>query len=73
MLLTNGRIHTMDAAQTMDRLLESYMANEQAAARVRIANVLKGIVGQRLLESADGKARFPATEILVNDLFCFCI
>jgi len=62
--LVLATIHTMDAAQTMDRLLESYMANEQAAARVRIANVLKGIVGQRLLESADGKQRYPATEIL---------
>jgi twitching motility protein PilT len=63
--LVLGTIHTMDAAQTMGRLLESYHPAEQAGAKARIANVLKGIVAQRLLESADGRDRFPATEILV--------
>jgi len=63
--LVMGTIHTMDAAQTMGRLIESYEATEQTGARTRIANVLKGIVSQRLLESADGKSRYPATEILV--------
>lgn len=63
--LVLATIHTMDAAQTMDRLLSSYEPSEQAGARLRIANVLRGIVGQRLLESQDGSARYPATEILV--------
>jgi twitching motility protein PilT len=63
--LVLGTIHTMDAAQTMGRLLESYHPAEQAGAKTRIANVLRGIVAQRLLESADGRERFPATEILV--------
>jgi len=63
--LVFGTIHTMDAAQTMDRLLESYQFGERAGARARIANVLKGIVAQRLLESSEGKDRIPATEILV--------
>lgn len=62
--LVLATIHTMDTAQTMDRLLESYEPNEQAGARLRIANVLRGIIGQRLLESTDGATRFPATEIL---------
>jgi twitching motility protein PilT len=62
--LVLATIHTMDAAQTMDRLLESYEPNEQAGARLRIANVLRGIIGQRLLESVDGSKRFPSTEIL---------
>jgi len=64
--LVLGTIHTMDAAQTMDRLLESFDSSEKSAARVRIANILRGIVCQRLLESSNGKARFPATEILVT-------
>ncbi len=63
--LVFGTIHTMDAAQTMGRLIESYDPNEQAGARIRISNVLKGISSQRLLESVDGKTRYPATEILV--------
>ena len=63
--LVLGTIHTMDAAQTMGRILESYDSNEQTGARIRIANVLKGIISQRLLESTDGKSRFPGTEILV--------
>jgi twitching motility protein PilT len=63
--LVFGTIHTMDAAQTMDRLIEAYDDKEQAGARPRIAQVLKGIICQRLVEGADGKARYPATEILV--------
>jgi len=63
--LVLATIHTMDAAQTMDRLLESFDASEKAAARARIANVLKGIICQRLLGSLDGEARYPSTEILV--------
>jgi twitching motility protein PilT len=63
--LVLGTIHTMDAAQTMGRLLECYDANEQTGAKTRIANVLKGIVSQRLLEAVDGRSRFPATEVLV--------
>jgi twitching motility protein PilT len=63
--LVLGTIHTMDASQTMGRLLESYHPAEQAGAKARIANVLKGIVAQRLLESADQRERYPATEILV--------
>jgi twitching motility protein PilT len=63
--LVLGTIHTMDAAQTMGRLLESYDPNEQTGARIRISNVLKGVISQRLLESADGKNRYPATEVLV--------
>jgi twitching motility protein PilT len=55
----------MNTAQTLDRLLESYPVEEHAGARLRVANVLKGVVGQRLLESPDGNARYPATEILV--------
>lgn len=63
--LVLGTIHTMDAAQTMGRIIESYDSSEQAGARIRVANVLKGVISQRLLESTDGKSRFPATEVLV--------
>jgi twitching motility protein PilT len=63
--LVLATIHTMNAAQTMDRLLEAYGGSELQSARVRISNVLKGIVAQRLLESVDGNMRFPASEILM--------
>jgi twitching motility protein PilT len=63
--LVLGTIHTMDASQTMGRLLESYHPAEQSGAKARIANVLKGIIAQRLLESSDGRERVPATETLV--------
>jgi twitching motility protein PilT len=63
--LVLGTLHTMDAAQTMDRLIESYEPGAQSGARARVANVLRGIVCQRLLETPDGQSRFPATEILV--------
>jgi twitching motility protein PilT len=62
--LVLATIHTMDAAQTMDRLVESYDSGEVAGARARIANVLKGILCQRLVRSVDGNYLIPATEIL---------
>ncbi|HRY29287.1 MAG TPA: PilT/PilU family type 4a pilus ATPase [Elusimicrobiota bacterium] len=63
--LVLGTIHTMNAAQTLDRLLEAYDVSEQMGARQRTANILRGIICQRLLETADGNGRVPATEIMV--------
>ncbi len=64
--LVLSTIHTMDAAQTIDRIADVYPAHQQHQVRAQLANVLKGIVAQRLIPSADGQTRWPATEILIG-------
>jgi twitching motility protein PilT len=65
--LVLSTVHTMDAVQTVTRIVDAYPAHMHDAVRMQLANCLKGIVGQRLVISKDGKRRFPAVEILVNN------
>ncbi|OGR87926.1 MAG: hypothetical protein A3J74_08955 [Elusimicrobia bacterium RIFCSPHIGHO2_02_FULL_57_9] len=65
--LVLSTIHTMDTVQTFDRLVDSHPAHQHVQVRQQLANCLKGIVGQRLVSSKDGKSRFPASEILMNN------
>jgi len=66
--LVLSTIHTLDAVQTIDRIIDSLPA-EGAQVRQQLGLVLKGVVGQRLVVSKDGKSRYPATEVLlVNSL-----
>ncbi|MBI3553983.1 MAG: PilT/PilU family type 4a pilus ATPase [Elusimicrobia bacterium] len=65
--LVLSTIHTMDAVATFDRIVDAHPAHQHNQVRQQLANCLKGIVGQRLLPSKDGKSRFPANEILINN------
>lgn len=60
-----GTLHTMDAVTTIDRMVDVYPEHEQATARLRLSNVLKAVVCQRLLPLKNGTGRIPATEILI--------
>ncbi len=64
--LVLSTIHTIDAVQTIDRIIDSYPPHQQKQARIQLANVLKGVVAQRLCLRADGKGRIPATEVLIG-------
>ncbi|MBI4054554.1 MAG: PilT/PilU family type 4a pilus ATPase [Elusimicrobia bacterium] len=63
--LVLSTIHTIDAVQTVDRLVDVFPESQQKQIRQQIANVLKGVMAQRLVSSADGQSRYPATEVLV--------
>ncbi|HOW27967.1 MAG TPA: PilT/PilU family type 4a pilus ATPase [Elusimicrobiota bacterium] len=63
--LVLGTIHTMDAPQTLDRLVESFGEHNPVSVRTRIANVLKGVVCQRLVQGVEGNVLYPTTEILL--------
>jgi twitching motility protein PilT len=58
-------IHTTDAAKSVLRLLSMFAANEQAQARIRLAESLVGTVSQRLLPRSDGLGRVVACEIMI--------
>ncbi|MFH1282559.1 MAG: type IV pilus twitching motility protein PilT [bacterium] len=63
--LVMSTIHTMDSVQTIDRIVDSYPPHQQLQIRLQLANILKGVIGQRLLISSDGEMRYPATETLI--------
>jgi twitching motility protein PilT len=63
--LTFGTLHTNSAAQTINRIIDIFPANQQSQIRTQLSLVLEGIVCQALLPRADGKGRVVALEIMV--------
>ncbi len=62
--LVFATLHTNNAAQTIDRIIDSFPANQQSQIKAQLASSLQGIVSQRLVPRVDG-GRIPATEILL--------
>ncbi len=64
--LVFSTLHTNNAAQTVDRIIDSYPADQQEQIRGQLSLVLRAIVSMQLLEDSERKIRLPALEILVN-------
>jgi len=64
--LVFSTLHTNSAAQTVDRIIDSYPADQQDQVRSQLALVLRAIVSMQLVQNKDGSKRLPACEILVN-------
>lgn len=67
--LVLSTIHTIDAVRAVGRIVDIFPPHEQASIRQQVANVITGVVAQRLPRSIDGKSRYPATEILIGTTF----
>jgi len=63
--LVFATLHTQDAAQTIDRVIDVFPPHQQQQIRVQLAASLQGVVCQTLLRTADGGGRAVATEVLV--------
>ncbi|MDN5697298.1 MAG: type IV pilus twitching motility protein PilT [Rubrobacter sp.] len=63
--LVLSTLHTVDATETVNRLIDLFPPHERAQVRTMLAGTLKGIVGQRLLKTKDGTGRVAACEVLV--------
>ena len=63
--LVFGTLHTQDAPQTVDRIIDVFPPHQQEQIRVMLAGALQGVVCQTLLKTADGKGRVAATEVMV--------
>ncbi len=63
--LVMSTLHTLDAVETVNRIIGMFPPHQQAQIRLALAAVLKGVVSQRLVPRADGKGMVPAVEILV--------
>ncbi|HEY2902491.1 MAG TPA: type IV pilus twitching motility protein PilT [Polyangia bacterium] len=59
-------LHTLDAVETVNRIVSVYPPHQQAQARLQLAGIIKGVISQRLVPRADGKGMVPAVEILVG-------
>ena len=64
--LVFGTLHTSSAPTTIDRIIDVFPPHQQGQIRIQLANVLQGIISQRLFVTKDGKGRVAATEILVG-------
>ena len=67
--LVLSTLHTIDAAETINRIISVFPPHQQQQVRLQLAGVLKAAISQRLLPRADGKGRIPAVEVLVSTAF----
>jgi twitching motility protein PilT len=58
-------LHTINAVQTVDRILKYFGVEEQAGLRSELCIALKAVISQRLVPAADGAGRVPCVEIMV--------
>ena len=63
--LVFATLHTNDAMQTINRIIDMYPPNQQVQARTQLSFVLEAVFSQQLLRTADGKSRVLATEVLL--------
>src|SRR5262245_11149028 len=64
--LVLSTLHTVDAVETVNRVVSIFPPHQQAQVRLQLAGVLKGVISQRLVPRADGKGMVPAVEIMVH-------
>ena len=63
--LVFGTLHTQDAPQTVDRVIDVFPPHQQHQIRAQLANALQGIITQTLIPTYDGKGRVVACEVLM--------
>ena len=64
--LVFATIHTNNAPQTIDRIVDSFPSSQQNQIKLQLAGVILGVVSQRLLPRIDGNGRVAAFEIMVG-------
>jgi len=63
--LVLSTLHTLDATETITRIVSAFPPHQQKQVRLQLGSVLRGVVSQRLVPRADGKGRVAAVEALV--------
>ena len=59
-------LHTLDATETIQRIIAVFPPPEQKQIRLQLASTLKAVVSQRLVRKSDGVGRVPAVEVLIS-------
>lgn len=65
--LVMGTLHTQDTSGTIDRMIDVFPAHQRNQTRTMLANVLLGVMSQRLFRTSDLSGRVVATEMLINN------
>jgi twitching motility protein PilT len=64
--LVMSTLHTLDATETINRIISVFPPYQQKQVRLQLAAILKAVISQRLVPRADGKGRVPALEVLIS-------
>ncbi|MGH8637558.1 MAG: type IV pilus twitching motility protein PilT, partial [Burkholderiales bacterium] len=67
--LVFSTLHTLDATETINRIITVFPPHQQRQVRIQLASVLKAAISQRLLPRADGAGRVAAVEVMVSTAF----
>ena len=67
--LVFSTLHTLDATETINRIIAVFPPHQQKQIRIQLASVLKAVISQRLIPKIDGKGRAPAVEVLISTAF----
>jgi twitching motility protein PilT len=67
--LVFSTLHTIDATETINRIIAVYPPHQQKQVRLQLAAVLKAVISQRLIPRADNEGRVPAVEVLINTAY----
>jgi twitching motility protein PilT len=67
--LVFSTLHTLDATETINRIIAVFPPHQQKQIRIQLASILKAVISQRLIPKTDGKGRAPAVEVLISTAF----
>jgi twitching motility protein PilT len=67
--LVLSTLHTLDATETITRIVSSFPSHQQKSIRLQLAGILKAVISMRLVRAAKGAGRVPAIEVLVSTAF----
>jgi twitching motility protein PilT len=67
--LVFSTLHTLDATETINRIIAVFPPHQQRQVRIQLSSILKAAISQRLMPRADGLGRVPAVEVMISTAF----
>ncbi len=64
--LVLSTLHTLDATETITRIVSSFSPHQQKSVRLQLAGILKAVISMRLVRAVKGRGRVPAVEVMVS-------
>jgi twitching motility protein PilT len=64
--LVLSTLHTLDAPETINRIIAVFPPHQQRQIRLQLSSILKAVISQRLIPRKDGEGRVPAVEVMIN-------
>jgi len=64
--LVLSTLHTLDATETVTRIVSAFPPHHQKSVRIQLAGILKAVISMRLMRASKGKGRVPAVEVMVS-------